>query len=418
VLCDQPLPGGPRVAIVGNSGGPEILAADAAVEAGLVIADLDGATVEALRGLGVGAQNPLDLGAAVSPGVAAGALRTVAASTAVDAVITVFTDVAITDPAEMMDAVTAAAIGAEKPIIAVSVGAPSTTRELPGTSWRLPIFTFPEQAAAALGISHRYAQQRTRQQSMPIRPSGVDTAVARALVEAALHEGRQWLPTEDAFRLLGCYGIPSSPHAIVSDVDAAVLAAAEIGYPLAAKLATPGTHKTEVGGVRLGIADEAALRSAMHALAAAGDGRVLLQPMVSGGTELIIGSVHDLQCGPIVMVGAGGVLTDVLGDRAFGLAPMSEADADELVDGLRIAKLLDGYRGAPVVSRVAVRDVLVRVAALVSDIPEIAELDINPLIARTDGLNAVDVRIGLSEPPHHPDPLVRQLRGPLGTAGG
>jgi acyl-CoA synthetase (NDP forming) len=207
-----------------------------------------------------------------------------------------------------------------------------------------------------------------------------------------------------------------APHAVVSDVNAAVLAVAEIGYPLAAKLAAPGLHKTEAGGVRLGIADEAALRSAMDTLAAGGDGRVLLQPMVTGGTELIIGSVHDRQCGPIVMVGAGGVLTDVLGDRAFGLAPISEPDADELVDSLRIAKLLDGYRGAPVVSRVAVRDVLVRVGALVADIPEIAELDINPLIARTDGLYAVDVRIRVGKPPHHADPLVRQLRGPLSTA--
>jgi acyl-CoA synthetase (NDP forming)/GNAT superfamily N-acetyltransferase len=416
VLCDQPLPGGPRVAIVGNSGGPEILAADAAVVAGLVVADLDDATVEALHAIGVGAQNPLDLGAAVSPAVAAAAVRAVVASPAVDAVITVFTDVAITDPAAMMDAVATAATGAGKTVAAVSVGAPPTTRELPGTPWRLPVFSFPEEAASALGTAHRYAQRRIRPPSMPARPDGVDTSAARTIVDAAFRDGREWLPPEDAFRLLGCYGIPVAPHAVVSDVNAAVLAVGEIGYPLAAKLAAPGLHKTEAGGVRLGIADEAALRSAMDTLAAGGDGRVLLQPMVTGGTELIIGSVHDRQCGPIVMVGAGGVLTDVLGDRAFGLAPISEPDADELVDSLRIAKLLDGYRGAPVVSRVAVRDVLVRVGALVADIPEIAELDINPLIARTDGLYAVDVRIRVGKPPHHADPLVRQLRGPLSTA--
>jgi acyl-CoA synthetase (NDP forming) len=115
------------------------------------------------------------------------------------------------------------------------------------------------------------------------------------------------------------------------------------------------------------------------------------------------------------MVGAGGVLTDVLGDRAFGLAPLTEGDADELIAGLRAARLLDGYRGAPVVDRAQVRDVLVRIAALVDDVPEIAELDLNPIIAGAAGLLAVDVRVRVAVPSRHPDPLVRQLRGPRGA---
>jgi acyl-CoA synthetase (NDP forming) len=133
--------------------------------------------------------------------------------------------------------------------------------------------------------------------------------------------------------------------------------------------------------------------------------------MIGRGTELIVGAVHDPQCGPLVMLGAGGVLTDVLGDRSFGLAPLTEHDAEQLLGRLRSARLLDGFRGAPVVPLSAVVDVLVRVAALVDDVPEIAELDLNPLICGTDGLSAVDARIRIATPPRHPDPLVRQLRG-------
>ena len=416
VLCAQPLPQGPRVAIIGNSGGPEILAADALVDAGLVVAQLDDATCETLRGLGMPAQNPLDLGAAAQPDAAAAALRAVAASPDVDALLTVFTAVAITDTAAMGDAIAAAATEIDKPVVAVSVGAPATTRSLPGTPWQLPVFSFPEEAAAALGVAHRYARQRAVPSAVPRRPAGVDAAAARAIVEQALRDGRDWLAPEDAFRLLTSYGVPACPHAVVSDPDAAVAAAARLGYPLVAKLAAPGLHKSEAGGVRLGLADEDSLRGAVRELTAIGDGRVLLQPMIGGGTELIVGSVHDAQCGPLVMIGAGGVLTDVLGDRAFALAPVNDSEAAALIDGLRSAHLLDGYRGAPIIDRGTVEDVIVRVAALVDDLPEIAELDINPLIARTDGLFAVDARVRVAKPPRHPDPLVRQLRGPRGDA--
>lgn len=415
VLCDQPLPTGSRVAIVGNSGGPQIMAADAIAEAGLAIAELDDDTCSALRELNVPAQNPLDLGAAVAPETAAAALRIVLASPSVDAVITVFTGIAITDANDMASAVAAAVTTADKPVVAVSVGEAPTTRPLPGSPRRLPSFTFPEEAVAALGVAHRYAQLRERSLTLPLRPADVDVVSARALIELALHEGRVWLSPEDCFALLASYGIPVCPHVVVSDPDAAATAGVGLGYPLVAKLAAPGLHKSDLGGVRLGLADESEVRAAVTDLCALGDGRVLLQPMIGAGTELIFGSVHDPQCGPLVMIGAGGVLTDILGDRAFGLAPLTEDDADELIASLRTARLLDGYRGAPVVDRAAVRDVLVRIAALVDDVPEIAELDLNPVIAGPDGLITVDARVRVAEPPHHPDPLLRQLRGPRGA---
>src|SRR5262249_29992755 len=159
------------------------------------------------------------------------------------------------------------------------------------------------------------------------QPERVDAAAAHAIVDQALDDGHDWLTPEDAFRLLASYGVPVCPHAVVTDPDAAAQAAIRLGYPLVAKLAAAGAHKTEAGGVRLGLADEASLRAAVVELSWIGDGRVLLQPMLSGGTELIVGSVHDPQCGQLVMVGAGGVLTDVLGDHTFGLAPLTRTDA-------------------------------------------------------------------------------------------
>jgi acyl-CoA synthetase (NDP forming)/GNAT superfamily N-acetyltransferase len=421
VLATTPPPRGPYVAIVGNSGGPEILAADAASDAGLSVPAFAEQTRRALAELGLPDQNPLDLGAAVTPEQAQAALEIVAACPKVDAVITVFTDVAITDAQAMGDAIRAAALdavtgtadgtGIGKPVLAVTVGAAASAQQLPGTNWQLPVFCFPEDAAAALGVAWRYAQLRARPPRLPRRPAGVDADTARTLVDRALDSGEGWLPAEDAFALLAAYGVPVAGCAVVADEEAAVVAARTVGYPLAAKIATPGAHKTDAGGVRLDLADEAALRAAVRDLLPLDD-RVLLQRMAAPGTELIVGSVHDPQCGPLVMLGAGGVLTDILGDRQFALAPLGDEDADDLIAGLRSAVLLDGFRGAPVVDRAAVRDVLVRIAALVDDIPEIAELDVNPLIATADGLVAVDARVRLAPPPTTPDPLVRQLRGP------
>jgi acyl-CoA synthetase (NDP forming)/GNAT superfamily N-acetyltransferase len=417
VLSGQPLPAGPRLAIVGNSGGPCILAADAATEAGLQVVELDEATLDVLGELGAPLQNPLDLGAAADAAQVTPVLRAVLASPSVDAVITVFTRIAIADTQAINEVVRTAALDAGKPVVAVSTGDPAAGMPEPGTEWTLPIFTFPEPAAAALGLAYRYAQISATPIALPRRPAGIDVAAARATAAAALEEGRDWLTADESYRLLSAYGLPVPGQAVVNNADAAVAAAAAFGYPVVAKLATPGLHKSDVGGVRVGTADEAELRAAVRdfdAIGGAPGQQVLLQPMVAKGTELIVGAVHDPQCGPLVMLGAGGVLTDILGDRSFGFAPLTEHDAEQVLGRLRSARLLDGFRGAPVVPRSAVIDVLVRVAALADDVPEIAELDLNPLICRTDGLSAVDARIRVAVPPQHPDPLVRQLRGHAG----
>jgi acyl-CoA synthetase (NDP forming)/GNAT superfamily N-acetyltransferase len=413
VLTGQPLPLGPRVAIVGNSGGPEILAADASADAGLVVVDFGPQTRDALLRAGAAGQNPIDLGAAAQAPTVEAVLRVVHASPDVDAVVTVFTDIAVTDVDALTSAVVTTAAESTKPTVAVEVGAAAKTVPIPGSPWSLPIFTFPEAAVAALGIAHRYAGVRREPIETPVRPAGVDQLAARAVVESALAGGAGWLAPDRVDMLLSAYGIPSCPQRIVHTGDEAARTADDFGYPVALKLAGAGLHKTDVGGVRLGLGDEAALRAAVgDLLAIDSESGVLLQPMVPSGVELIAGGVQDSQFGPLVMLGAGGVLTDVLRDRTLRLAPITDAVADEMIGELRSAPLLDGYRGTSPVSRQAVRDVLVRLATLLDDLPEVAELDLNPLICRGEQVLAVDARARVESTPQQSDSLLRRLRQP------
>jgi succinyl-CoA synthetase beta subunit len=212
------------------------------------------------------------------------------------------------------------------------------------------------------------------------------------------------------------YGIPMCPQRIVSEADAAVPAAAELGYPVAVKVARGTVHKTDIGGVRLDITDEVALRAAVvDVQTASGMPDVLIQPMVGPGTELIAGALQDPQFGPVVMLGAGGVLADMIADRQLRLAPLTADDADDMIARLRTAPLLDGYRGRPVVDRQAVRRLLQRLATLADDLPEVAELDLNPVICRgRDDLIVVDAKVRIAPAPPAPDPVLRQLRGQPG----
>ena len=414
VLAGQPLLPGPRVAIVGNSGGPEVLAADTAAAAGLQVGEFGAPTRERLRRLGVAAQNPIDLGAGAKPETVAAVLDIVHASRDVDAVLTVFTAIAGTDTPALWTAVLDAGTRSTKPTVAVSVGTADSSLPVPGGERTIPIFAFPERAARALGAAWRYAGINNAPPLTPNPPADVRPAAARRLALAALATDRPWLPPDDATALLDLYGIPHCAQRVVHGIDEAVRAAESLGYPVVVKLAEAGLHKSDLGGVRPNLPDQAAVRDAARELAALDGYRpeagLLVQPMLSGGTELIAGAVHDAQFGPLVMLGAGGVFTEVLHDRSLRLAPLTHTDAEEMIGELRTARLLDGFRGSPPVSHTAVQDLLVRVAALVDDVAQIAEMDLNPIICRGDELTAVDVRIRVAPPPWHPDPLLRQLR--------
>ncbi len=256
VLCEQPLPTGARVAVVGNSGGPEILAADAATGAGLDVVQLAPTTEELLRQAVPSApscRNPVDLGATVMPAQLGSALQVLLGAAEVDAVLTVITDTAVTDAEAMMSRIAIVTSAAQKPVIATRVGGPACSIPLTGDDDRaLPVFTFPEPAALALANATRYARIRASEATPVTRPAGVDAGEARAVVDRALSGGVQWLPAGDVSRVLSAYRLPVCPQRVVTDVDEAVEAAAELGYPVAVKLAEGGLHKTEIGGVRLG----------------------------------------------------------------------------------------------------------------------------------------------------------------------
>jgi acyl-CoA synthetase (NDP forming) len=378
--------------------------------------DLQESTQERLRAAvpsAASTQNPIDLGAGVTPDEVRAALGVLLAAGEVDAVLTVFTQVAVSDAEQINLAVVASAAGSTKPVVATEVGCAARSIPIAGTGRSLPSFTFPEPAAAALAVAYRYAQLRAEPEFGSARPVDVDESAGRELVQAALADGRGWLTPAEASQLLGEYGVPLCPQRVVHTIGEAIKAGSALGYPVAAKLAAAGMHKSDFGGVRLNLRDAAALRHAYRELVAASPdpiAGVLVQPMVENGTEIIVGVVRDPEFGGLVMLGAGGVLVDVLDDRAFRLAPVSARQADAMIGQLRVARILDGYRGAPVVSRPALCDILIRISTLAGDLPEIAELDINPLVCTGQGIVAVDVRIRVDTPQALPDPLLRQLR--------
>jgi acyl-CoA synthetase (NDP forming) len=233
----------------------------------------------------------------------------------------------------------------------------------------------------------------------PILPEQCDPDAARAILESAPPGG--WLAPGQADDLLRAYRIPTPRMGLAPDLDSALALAGEIGYPVALKLAAKGViHKSDVGGIALNIAGPDALRAgydaimaraARHAPEAKFEG-VAVQQMIPAGVELIIGTVRDAQFGPLVMVGVGGALVELLRDVAFELAPLSPAQADAMLDRTRAGMLLAGVRGAPPADRGVVVDIIVRLAQMARDHPALAEVEINPLIAGEGGAWAVDAR--------------------------
>jgi acyl-CoA synthetase (NDP forming) len=273
------------------------------------------------------------------------------------------------------------------------------------------VYALPEAAVTALGHAARYATWRGRPLGRVPELSGVDTPAARALV---LSLAAGWQPPDVAARLLGHFGLPVLPGRVVHSAPDAVAAADTLGYPAVLKAADPNlVHKSDTGGVRLNLADAGAVTAAYAAVVeAAGSPTVLVQPQVSGRTELVAGIVHDPSFGSLVMLGLGGVHTDLFADRALRLLPVTDTDAAAMWRSLRAAPLLTGYRGAPAVDIAAIEDLVLRLGRLAEDLPEVAELDLNPVLAGPDGVVAVDVKLRLAPIDAEPDPTVRALREP------
>ena len=411
VIDNQPRPTGPRVGIVGNSGGPEILATDAAETAGLQVPELSPRLRARIRELApalASDRNPVDLGAAVPAAQIEAVLNALLDSGEVDALVAVFAETLAVPPDRVRESVVAAARRAALPVILAEVGARPRNLTIDGTDRALPVFGFPEPAVDALAVAVRAAAAADRPLTEAPCPSGLQLAPVRDLITAAVAQGPRWLAPADAARLLEACGIPVARQETARGMDAARAAANRLGYPVVVKRAV-GVHKSDTGGVILDIRGDQDLRAALDAL---GDTEVLVQAMYSGGVELIVGGVQDAQFGPVVLTGAGGILTELAGEHSLRLAPLSTTDVETMLATSTMTRLLDGFRGRPAVSRPALTDLILRVAWLVEHFPEVAELDLNPLVCRGAEIIAVDAKIRVAPRTTDIDPRSRFLTAP------
>jgi acyl-CoA synthetase (NDP forming)/GNAT superfamily N-acetyltransferase len=425
LLSAQPPPAGRRVAIFSNAGGAGVLAADACTEAGLTVhAVTDRARRRLLEILPPGAivAGPVDTGAGVSAAAFRDGLGLVAADEGVDAVL------ALIVPTAVADLVPAVRAPLPVPVAAVVLGQPEAVRLLAGGDGSqqgdrghagggasVPAYAYPESAARALGRAARYGEWLATPAGTVPDLDRIHAADARALIASFLGRmpGGGWLPPAETGELLRCYGLPLVEARLASDSAAAVRAAAQLGCPVVMKADVPGLlHKSDAGAVRLDLRSPGDAGRAFDELAAKFGSRlagVLIQPMITGGVEVIMGVVQEPVFGPLVVFGLGGVATEVLGDHAARLAPLTGAEADGMIRSIRAAPLLLGHRGAAAADLPALTDTLLRVSRLADDLPEVAELDLNPVIARPDGAFAVDARVRVTSQTAA-DPFLRRLR--------
>ena len=389
LLAHQPLPAGNRVAVVGNSTAIGRLAADAAVTEGLELVE-----------------SPVDVGVDAGPDTFAGAVADTLRRDDVDALIVVFVPPLAVPGQDFMRALGDAVerhTGPRKPIVSTFLAVEGVLPEL-----NVPSYPSPERAALALGRAARYARWRAAPQGRLVRPDGLDPDAARAVV--AGRSGELDDPTVE--RVLACYGIEIVPYARVSDVDDAVKAATRLGFPVALKAAGEQFwRRTDLSGVRLDLTTEDAVRGAYAGLRdVSGVDDVFVQRMAPKGINCGIRLHDDPTFGTLVSFGLSGVLSDLLGDRACRALPLTDADAAALIRAPKAAPLLTGYDGSPPADLAALTDLVIRVAALADDLPEIRTLSLEPILASATGAPITAARLTLGPPPSPQDTGPRRLR--------
>ncbi len=415
VLALQPVPRGRRTAIITNAGGLGIMAADACEARNLILPKPDAETTDALRRFlptAASIGNPIDMVASASADTYEKTLATVLASEAFDSAIALLVPTAVTDTMSIAHAIARAATGFPKPVVTSLVGVHGVTE---GRKYLcdlgFPAFAFPEDAVTALGHAADYGVWRAAHATNDAPPPSVAQDTVRRILDAARVRMRTsasgnndgWLDPQETHALLEACDIATPVSAFVSTAEAAVAAAERIGFPAVVKVVSPSViHKTEVGGVRVGLRDGAAVRAACRGMSDRLNGKVdgfVIQEMVDGGTELLAGVSRDGDFGALVGFGVGGVQTELLADAVFRIAPLARSDARDLVAGLRSQIVLEGFRGKPAVDRDAVAKVLLALSALADRNADVLEVDINPLVATSNrGLIALDARVKIRCP--------------------
>jgi acetyl coenzyme A synthetase (ADP forming)-like protein len=410
----QPLPRGRRVAIVTNAGGPGILAVDACEAAGLAVPPFADATRAALATFlppEASVTNPVDLVASAGPAEFRRAIEATLASDDADALIIIHTPVDPASSDEILEAIREGiragreAGSSATTIVACLMASSGAPVPLAAGAERVPVYAFPENAARALASAAAYSEWRAKDPGLFWTFEDIHADVARNVCRRALAaRGDGWLTGDEVGALLGAFALPVAPGTIARSADEAAALARVIGFPVVAKLSARAIpHKSDIGAVRVNLTSDDEVRRAFTAIMAvartiAGDDQidgVLVQSMVAGGVETIVGVADDPLFGPVVAFGLGGVNVEVVGDVRFRIAPLTDADADDLLHEIRGLPLLQGYRGHAPADLAALRELLLRVSRLATEVPEIAELDLNPVMALAPGLGCriVDARV-------------------------
>jgi acetyl coenzyme A synthetase (ADP forming)-like protein len=409
---NAPLPKDDRVAVVTNAGGPGIIIADALESQNLQVADFTEGTRGRLRASlpeEASVNNPVDMIASADADSYRAVLETVLDDPGVDAVIASFVPPLGVHAEDVARAITDTAAGREEPTLAVLMGRKGLkeSRALLHAA-SVPAFIFPESAVRALTGMSRYRRWLERPAGVVKRFGDVDEVAARQILDSAMEADRMRLGECDALSLLKAYGVPTVPSRSARTADEAIEAAEAVGFPVVLKVMAPEvSHKSDIGGVIVGLQSSREVRGAFHEimerLAESGVGSddvdgVLVQQMVTGGRETIIGTAFDPSFGPLIMFGLGGIYVEALGDVVFRVHPVSDIDAAEMIRQVKGYKLLEGLRGEKGVDFNALEEAIQRISQLVGDFPQVAELDINPFIAFEPGQTpmAVDARVVLS----------------------
>ncbi|MCA9546650.1 MAG: acetate--CoA ligase family protein, partial [Myxococcales bacterium] len=409
-FCTQPLPGGKRVGILTNAGGPGIMATDAAVHFGLDMADLQPDTQVTMRKVlpvEASVANPVDMIASATAPQYRVCSEALLRDPGVDALLAIFVSPIVTDKLQVTRALIEGvqAAGQNKPVLACFMGFDAQDEGITLLADAgIPNYPFPDAAARTLAAMHRFQAYRDEPEGKPVRFK-VDKAKAKALIDGAKAQGREWLDGAAAMELLQAYGVPTVESRRVHTPDEAIAFADALGYPVVLKLDSEQVvHKSDVGGVKVDLRSPGEIKGAFWDLQqrlnelGVTDAAFLVQRMVAGGQETIIGAVADETVGHLLMFGLGGVFVELMKDVAFAVHPLTDADADRMLREVRGWPLLAGHRGSAPRDVALLREVLLRLDQLVGDFPVIAEMDLNPFMAAPVGQGsvAVDARVRLS----------------------
>ena len=404
-----PLPKGNRVAIVSNAGGPAIILADACESLGLSVHELSAETQAAIRRRvpdEAAVRNPVDLIASATAETYRDVLALVLQDPNVDAVIVSVVPPPLGSKAkDVAEAIVrVAASRRDIPVMSVLMGRqgiPAGMREL--LTAGMPGYIFPESAARALAAMNRYREWLERPAGTEHR-FPADAGRVAGILKGAAAEGREKLTEAEAMEVLGAYGIPTVPWRRAVSADEAAAAARAIGFPVVLKVISASiVHKSDVGGVVLGLSSEKEVREGYARMlqrvkerAGVVPESVFVQAMIPGGRETIVGSTRDPKAGPLLMFGLGGLAVEVLKDVVFRVHPVTDVDARGMVRGIRGFGFLEGVRGEPAVDLVALQEIIQRVSQLVGEHEAILEMDINPLVAFPDRVLALDARFRIA----------------------